>query len=320
MSNSAAPRQRISPFKRPAAFIVRHLQQGTASLGEIWRNPTSSLMTIAVIGVCLALLTTFYLAIKNVEEVVPSWQQNAQISVFVDPSTNEAQRNELSDAIKKLEGVSDLQLIDRQEGLKDFKQSSGFGEALDLLDSNPLPDVFIVTPAENQRQTGQLQLLQTKLSHLPHVNQARLDIDWLKRLSGILNVVDQALTLLIGLLLVSIVLTVGNMIRLNVLSQRSEIEVMKLVGATDAFIRRPFVYIGFWYGFIGGLLAWLLSNILMLWLSSAASDLASLYQQDIYLRGLSLNEFIELMVGSSLLGVLSAWFSVHRYVQRINPH
>ncbi|MFM2480526.1 permease-like cell division protein FtsX [Celerinatantimonas sp. YJH-8] len=312
-------RRKLSLPKRFIAFWARHLQQGTASLGDIWRNPTSSLMTIAVIGVCLALLITFYLAIKNVEAVIPSWQQNAQISVFVEPSASDVQREQLAAKLRQLDGVASIQLIDKVTGLAEFKKDSGFGAALDLMDDNPLPDVFIVTPKASQHQPQQLQQLQQQLAKEPYVSQARLDVEWLQRLSGILDVVNQALLLLFGLLLISIILTVGNTIRLNVLSQRAEIEVMKLVGATNAFIQRPFIYTGFWYGFIGGLLAWLLNNILMLWLSSAAGQLASLYQQSLYLRGLDLAEFTNLLFGSSLLGILSAWFSVSRYVKKIEP-
>ncbi|MFM2485472.1 permease-like cell division protein FtsX [Celerinatantimonas yamalensis] len=319
MSLGASMRRGLSWPRRFVAFWVRHLQQGTASLGEIWRNPTSSLMTITVIGVCLALLVSFHLVIQNVRQAVPSWQQTAQINVFVSPDTDSDGVAQLSEQIRAMPSVEHVKLVSKAQGLQEFKQNSGFGKALDLLGSNPLPDLLIVTPNANQRQSGQLQLLQSKLATMVHVDQARLDTQWLTRLENIISIANQVLQLLIGLLLVSIVLTVGNTIRLNVLSQRNEIEVMKLIGATNAFIQRPFLYTGFWYGFIGGLLAWLLSNIMMLYLGSALSQLASLYEQDIYLAGLSVSGFIDLMLFSSLLGLLSSWFSVSRYVKTIEP-
>ncbi|CAG8999164.1 MAG: Cell division protein FtsX [Candidatus Celerinatantimonas neptuna] len=311
--------QRSKRPRKLSGFGIRHLQQGTASLGEIWRTPTSSMMTIAVIGVCLALLVTFHLAIKNVRDAAPSWQKSAQINVFVSSGTNEMERTQLEDQIRQINGVSQVRLIDKAQGLAEFKQDSGFGNALDLLGENPLPDLLIVTPELSQQEQGQLQLLQSKLNQLPHVGQVRLNLEWVKQLSGILNVVNQSVRLLIGLLLISIILTIGNTIRLNVLSQKDEIEVMKLVGATNAFIQRPFLYTGFWYGFIGGLLAWILSNILMLWLGSAVGDLANLYQQSIYLEGLSFSGFLTLMGFSSLLGLMSSWFSVNHYVKKIEP-
>lgn len=305
--------------RRFIAFWIRHFQQGTASLGELWRNPTSSLMTMAVIGVSLSLLVTFHLTIKNVRQAVPSWQKSAQINVFVTPDTPTDARSQLIDQIRDFDGVANVKLVDKAQGLKSFQKDSGFGQALNMLPSNPLPDLLIVTPKVSQQSSGQLQLLQSQLRRLPHVDQARLDIAWLKKLEGILSTVQQVLELLIVLLLLSIVLTVGNTIRLNVLSQRNEIEVMKLIGATNAFIQRPFLYTGFWYGFIGGLLAWLLSNILLLYLGNALSHLTSLYHQSIYLKGLSLQGFIGLMIFSSLLGLCAAWFSVRRYVKTIEP-
>lgn len=319
MSIGASVRSGLSLPRRFIAFWVRHFQQGTASLGEIWRNPASSLMTILVIGVCLSLLVTFHLVIKNVRQAVPSWQQSAQINVFVTPGTAPDARNELIGKIKRFPTVANVELIDKQQGLKEFKQYSGFGNALDLLNDNPLPDLLVVTPAADQHQSGQLQLLQSKLANLANVSQARLDVQWLKRLESILDTAKHVLELLITLLLVSIILTVGNTIRLNVLSQRNQIEVMKLIGATNAFIQRPFLYIGFWYGFIGGLLAWLLSNILLLYLGNSISALASLYQQQIYLSGLSFSGFLELMLFASALGLISSWVSVTHYVKAIEP-
>jgi cell division transport system permease protein len=319
MSKGASMRRGVSAPQRFVMFWVRHLQQGTASLGELWRTPAGSLLTIAVIGLCLALPSIFHLAIKNIERALPQWQDNAQISLFLQQELSDDARGTLMASIEAMPNVARVTLIDKAQGLAEFKTYSGFGDTLDMLGDNPLPDVLLVMPRMQEASLTKARTLQKQLSELDGVEQAKLDIEWLERLEGMLHVVERSMQLLIVLLLCSVLLMIGNTIRLNILNQRDEIEVMKLVGATNAFIQRPFLYTGFWFGFIGGLMAWLLTNIALLWSENALVDLVEVTGSNYHLAGLSPQEFGALMMVSSGLGVLASGVSVWRHIRQIEP-
>lgn len=319
MSIGASKRRGASIPRRFTMFWVRHLQQGTASLGELWRTPTSSMLTIAVIGLCLALPAIFHIAVKNLQSVLPDWQDNAQITLFLEQQISEADRQKLVTKVESLRQVASVELINKDQGFEEFKVYSGFGEALDLLDENPLPDVLLVTPASTLIGLEPVAALRKTLEGYNGVAQAKLDAEWLERLAGILSMIGRSIQLLIILLLSSVLLIVGNTIRLNILSQRDEIEIMKLVGATNAFIQRPFLYTGFWFGFIGGLLAWLLSNITMLWLEPTLAELTQTDHAPYHLIGLTADEFGILMAVACSLGLLASGFSVARHINKIEP-
>ncbi|WP_418139593.1 permease-like cell division protein FtsX [Oceanimonas smirnovii] len=305
--------------RRFAMYLVDHLRQLFASLGELWRTPLSSLMTIAVLGVSLALPASFYVLLKNAESVSSFWQSQAQISLYLKQNTDEVQIKEFKTRLEGMNEIRQVTFISPEQGLADFSGAAGFAEALDLLEQNPLPAVLILNLSESGRQPDMAELLLADMNAEPLVDTARLDMAWLARLSGIVELLRQAVVGMAVLLLAGVLLVVSNTLRLNILSCRYEIEVMKLVGATDGFIHRPFLYVGLWYGIIGGLLAWWLTLVMVFWLSHKVSALASLYQSDFELLGLGLNESFWLVLTGTLLSLLASGFSVRRHIRAIEP-
>jgi len=315
----AKPQVKVSFPVRFMMFWVRHLQQCIASLGELWRTPASSLLTIAVIGVCLALPSSFYLATKNIQQLTNYWKSDSQISLFLRQDISPQQRDALQQNIASMEQVASVELVTKQQGLEEFQQTSGFEDVLTLLPENPLPDVLLVQPSADFNSASAAKILLESLQQHSLVDEGRLDIEWLERLDTMVSMFQQAAWLLILLLLSAVALIISNTLRLNILNRRNEIEVMKLVGATDAFIQRPFLYTGFWFGIVGGLMAWVLGNILLIWTEYALQQVGLLYQQDIYLSGLDFREFGLLMLFATLLGLIASWFSVHRHIKEIEP-
>ncbi|WMC10378.1 permease-like cell division protein FtsX [Oceanimonas pelagia] len=310
---------KLAWHQRLAMYWVDHLRQLFASLGELWRTPLSSLMTIAVLGVSLALPASFYVLLKNAESVSSFWQSQAQISLYLKQNSGEDQIKALQTRLEGMSEIDKVTYISPEQGLADFSGAAGFAEALDLLEQNPLPAVLILNLSESGRQPDMAELLLADMNAEPLVATARLDMAWLARLSGIVELLRQAVVGMAVLLLAGVLLVVSNTLRLNILSCRYEIEVMKLVGATDGFIHRPFLYVGLWYGIIGGLLAWWLTLIMVFWLSHKVSALAALYQSDFELLGLGLNESLLLVLTGTFLSLLASGFSVRRHIRAIEP-
>ncbi len=300
-------------------FFYHHLHEARRAIAGIWFAPLTSLMTIAVIGISLALPTTLYLVLKNAETVSDQWQSGTQITLYLHKGTPEAAALTLSERIKALPEVAAVRYISPAQAMDEFGALSGFSGAMEYLSENPLPPVLEVTPQPEFRSPQAARELQSKLTQEADVEQGKLDLQWLERLDGIVNLLRHSIQGIAGLLLLGVLLTVANTLRLNILGRRAEIEVMKLVGATDRFIYRPYLYLGLWYGFIGGLLAWWLCEVLMLWSESVVVELASLYESSFRLVGLTASEGISLLSLSVLLGVGAAWFSVYRHIREIEP-
>ena len=211
------------------------------------RSPLGSLATWLVIGVAMALPGALYLALDNLDRLASRWDGAAQISLFLKLDVTDDSGSQLAQKLEREAGVAKVQFISRQQALDEFRELSGFGDVLNQLERNPLPAVIVVQPLEATLGGGAEKLL-AKLKALPEVEQAVLDLQWVQRLTAIMAL-GQKLALALRLMLaVGVVLVVGNTIRLAIESRRDEILVMKLVGATNRFVRRPFLYTGGWYG------------------------------------------------------------------------
>jgi len=229
-----------------------------SSLGNIVRNPLPSLMMVGVIGIALALPTGLYLLLENVQNISSDWGGAAQISLFLRHDVDEKKVDELADRLYQHPDISNVRVITPADALKEYQTFSG--DALKTLGENPLPAVLVVQPAANDNTINQILL--EKLQELVEVEIAQFDMLWAKRLFAMVEIVRRGTLILAILLSLAVLLIVGNTIRLSIQNRRDEIEINKLVGATDAFIRRPFLYTGFWYGLLGGLIAWLLVSYL----------------------------------------------------------
>jgi len=317
--NQAAKQIKISGFRRFVMFWVHNVQQAVGSLGELVRNPFASMMTMAVLGLSLTLPATLYVIVKNTDAVGAQWDDAAQITVFLQKSLTDKERETFVKRISLDRDVARVELIEKDAALAEFKTYSGFGEALDYLASNPLPDVVLVTPGSSMRSPEQAQNLLQRLEAEREVDFGKLDVQWLTRLNALLDLVRDGFAGLALLLCLSVVLIVGNTIRLNILSKRDEIMIMKLVGATAGYIQRPFLYTGVWYGVVGGVIAWIATALLLWWIDGAVLRITELYEGQFQLQGLTLNEMLVLWLVAIGLGLLGSYLAVRKHVQAIEP-
>lgn len=311
--------RKVNVIKRMYMTVINHIRQLLASLGELWRQPLASLMTITVLGLSITLPSTLYILVKNSEQVTAGWEEAGEISLFLKPSTTVAQAEQVTLAIGLFDEVDAATLIPADEALKDFEQRSGLTNSLSYLENNPLPHVIVVTPLENFMNPTAARGLLNKLERQTHVDFGKLDIEWLERLYATVGIARDIVWIVAILLCVSVVLIIGNTIRLNILNQREEIIIMKLVGATDNFIRFPFLYTGMWYGLLGGILAWLLIAFLLWWLQSGISELANLYETSIVFKGLDGTALALILLLSIGLGLVGSVISVQKHIKEIEP-
>jgi len=308
-----------NPRGRVSAYFTHHLWVLVSSLGVLWRTPLATLMTAAVIGIALALPAGLHVLLQSVQQLSTGWEGTAQMSLFLKSGVPEKRIESLADTLRGWDGVAEVRYISREQALAEFRELSGFGGALDSLDENPLPAVLVLRPMAGATEPAQMELLLGKVQKLEVVDLAQLDLEWVRRLSGIIEVGKRGVLLLGGLLAMAILLVVGNTIRLTILSRRQEIIVTKLIGATNAFIRRPFLYTGFWYGLMGAVLAWLLVAVLLGLLSDPVNRLSFLYNSTFSLGGLDL-ETVTILLGSGItLGLSGSWLAVGRHLQAIEP-
>lgn len=309
----------ISIIQRIQMFFLSHIRQALGSLGEMWRSGAASLMTIGVLGLSITLPSTLYILVKNIEQVSSGWDQASEISLFLKAETSKQHIDQLLTRVNSWPEVSKVTYIPADDALNEFKALSGFGDAIAYLDKNPLPPVVLVAPSEKHAGPVAARLLLDKLRKEREVDIGKLDLEWLQRLDALLTVAKELVTIIALLLFLAVVLIIGNTIRLNILSKKDEILVMKLVGATDAFIQRPFMYTGFWYGLLGGLLAWFAVVGLLWWMSASVEAVSALYQKQFNITGVDFSTLLIMLSTSVLLGLVGSMISVKRHVSAIEP-
>ncbi len=314
-----AQQVKISAWRRFVTFWLHHAQQCIGSLGELARYPFASLMTMAVLGLSLTLPATLYVIVKNTDSVGANFQNASEITVFLRQDLDDQAVMTFAKRIELNPAVAEIKLIEKEAALAEFRERSGFGDALETLDSNPLPDVLLVTPHANHRAPAAAEALLQELKQQREVDEARLDVGWLQRFEAIVQLIRDGFLGLALLLCIAVVLIVGNTIRLNISSKRDEIMVMKLVGATDAYIQRPFLYTGLWYGIVGGVITWLATAALLWWLSGAVRSIADLYESQFRLTGLNLAEMGVIWGLAIGLGLLGSHIAVRKHVRAIEP-
>jgi len=300
-----------------SAYAESHRASLVDSVKRMVSHPFGSFFTCLVMGITLSLPMGLSLLLGNVERLGGSWQRAAQISLYLDMKATENQGQELREQIERMPDVIEAQLISSGDALKELQEQSGLGEALKELPDNPLPAVISVTP--KQVDKNQLDALRQRLSELPGVQQAQLDLVWVERLSAILKLGDRFVFGLTVLLVLTLLLVIGNTIRLHIENRRNEIEVIKLVGGTDGYVRRPFLYMGALYGLGAGVLSWALLEFGLNWLNASVVNLAGLYGSDFALAGVPLGDGLSLTIGAVLLGWIGAWLAVARHLRELAP-
>lgn len=295
-----------------------HVRAISGTLSALARRPIGTLLTAFVIGITLALPAGLNTLVANLGQAGDTLQGSLRASLFLNDDVSAERGAELAHDITRRPGVSSARYISREQALEEFRTFSGFGEALDILKDNPLPATIVVTPSAKLPQARTEALLKD-LGTLPEVAQAKLDEKWLQRLYAILDLVQRAVLMIAGALALAVLIVVGNTIRLDIENRRDEIEVMKLIGAPNSYIRRPFLYTGLWYGLTGGILACLLVQAGVMSLVQPARQLAGLYDSQATLQGLSLNAAAGVFAAGLGLGWLGAFWAVSRHLRHIEP-
>ena len=301
------------------AWSAHHSNSAIESLLRMIETPVQSLMTWLVIAIAIALPAALFVVFSNVQQIGQSWQDSSQISVFLkkDASANQAQ--DLRGRWAQRGDVAQATYISPEQALEEFKLGSGLGELANHLDENPLPAVILIKPKIGGNAPDALNSLQQALVADPLVADVRLDMLWVKRLHQFITVAERFVVALAGLLALGVLLVIGNTIRMSIEARRDEIVVVKLVGATDAYVRRPFLYSGLWFGVGGGILAALLLAIGFWWLSAPVAQLADLYQSSFRLQGLGFIESLQLILIAGVTGLVGAWIAVARHLYLIQP-
>jgi cell division transport system permease protein len=301
------------------AWFARHAQTLVGSLGRIVQHPVAALMTMAVIAVALALPLLLNVILQNSRTATANWNQVFDISVYLDKKPGAARAQALAKQLRSRPDVAAVRVITADEALAEFRSTSGFGTALDALRDNPLPDTLVVTPTLPASTPQGTEMLKNVIAAMPDVQTVQIDSQWVERLTAMLAILRRIIWLTGALLGVGVVLVVGNTIGLDILNRRAEIEVMKLVGATDGFARRPFLYSGVWYGLGGGLLPVLLMAAAVALLAKPVERLAGLYGSPLRLNGLGFGWGVAMMGVSIGLGWLGSWLAATRQIRGIEP-
>ncbi len=300
-------------------WAQHHRKVARATFIQLVKQPFTSIFTCFVIGVALVLPVLLSVLLSNLSHINQAWDGSPQITLLLKKGVPSLDAGVLANQIEAKAHVSSSVLIDKDAALEDFKQRFDFSDAIDFLDENPLPHVIIVRLNIN---TGELDLIETlrdQLIKLPEVDSAILDSAWVQRLHALTELVQSAVWIIATILSLTVILVLGNTIRLAIENRKEEIVVMKLVGGTDAFVRRPFLYMGLFFGLGSSIMAWCLTHWVLYLLNEPIETLAQSYQFDFSLSGLNFISTLSLLIFGLSLGWLSAWLAVRKHLGDIEP-
>ena len=272
-----------------------------------------------VIGIALAFPTGFIVFLDNIKVISSNLDNTVEINLFLKMDVNEIKAEALANKLLDHEDIETITLIKRDEALSEYKKLSGFDNVLDSLDENPFPNLILIKPKFKSNENPQIEDLVDEIKIIPEVENIQYDNKWISRLTKIIEIVKLVVLILSALLVASVLLIVGNTIRLSIYSHRDEIEITKLFGGSDSFIQRPFLYSGFWYGIFGGLIAWLLVAISISILGAPVKNLSYLYDTNFKVAGLGFMDTLILLAVGIFLGILGSWIAVKRHLHSIEP-
>ena len=297
-------------------WLSHHIQIGQQSIGRMTANPIAAWMTITVIAIALALPASLYLLADNLLKLGDYWDGDTSISLYMQSGDSATATQTLAKQLEQRADILSVNIISSAQALKELQQQSGLSTALDILDENPLPDVIVVKPRISSDDPLILNKLLNWLNSLPEIEMTQLDRDWVERFNAILSLSRTGIFLFAALLGLGVLLVTGNTIRLEIQNRKDEIEITWLVGGTTSFIRRPFLYSGFWYGLLGGLLAWVMVGLVWLLLKTPVRDLSATYQSTFSLSPLSAGASLSIIIVSALLGLAGAWLAASYHLYR----
>jgi cell division transport system permease protein len=301
------------------AYKNLHAHALFSSLGRLVASRFSSAMTIIVLAIAISLASGFYILVANLQQLAGNLEASNQISLFLKDEVSEARAHTLADKIRQNAEIQEVKIITREQALAEFQAYSGFGEAVKALEKNPLPVVIQVLPKNSFENEQVLGVLLDDFNRLPEVDFAQMDMQWVKRLQSIIELARRGVTLLSLLLGAGVLFITANTIRLELYNRRDEVVIAKLVGATNSFIHRPFLYSGFWIGFFSGVTAWFIVTIIMLILKQSVENLSRLYDGSFHLLFLGFVDTLALLLISSVLGVVGSWIVLCFQLQQLKP-
>ena len=295
-------------------------------IGYAWRNTFNnftqhifaSLLTVFVIAISITLPTISYLLWKNANHASNQWYPTPNLTVYINKELTSTQTTELISKFKSYPEVEKIEYLSRDQTKEEFKTWSGFGNALDLLDENPLPAVAIIIPKEEAKQTATLHAFQSKLLEIKGVDDVQLDDSWFTRLTALTDMVKSIVWIISIFMIGAVSLVIGNSIRLNIFARRQVIVVMQLIGATEGFILRPFLYNGILIGFISAIFSLILSEVFIFQIDSIILRVSAIFGTQFILKGLSWDESILIVLFSMILGWFSALVSTKKYLKTMH--
>ncbi len=301
---------------RKEHFILRSFATFKKSCLSLLKTPLRTCLTLAIIAVSLAVPMTFYILFSNAHAITSKLNDSCQISLYLKKNVNQDQISQLITKIQDNRYIRKVSFISKEEGLVEFSKISGFAEPIKYLAENPLPDVLEIVPSEELvRDQQKAENLLNDLTSLPEVEQGKFDLIWVKRLEGIERLLRNLGIALGIMLLLGVVLTVSNTVRINIMLRKDEIAIMKLFGATESFVAKPYIFAGIMLGFIGGLFAWWLNEFFILCASYIINELAELYGEKYELMPLSFLETAVVVLISILLSVIATKFSIGKVLK-----
>ena len=302
---------------RLESWISHHQRVCISTLTELLGNPFTSLMTWLVIGIALGLPLILYVVLQNVSSISGDWGGKPRVALYLAEEVTLEAGQAFAREIEQRAHIDETVFVSSATALQEFQRRSGFGEVLSTLDRNPLPHVIEVVPV-NRDPINLGKLVNAWEDNLLVANVS-IDLQWLERLFGLLVFAERLVTALAIVLGLGVMLIMGNTIRLAIESRRQEIEVIKLVGGTDAFVRRPFLYLGFWYGLGGAATAFLLLQTSLYFLSAPVEVLAQSYRDDFAIQGPGFLGSLLLLAAGSILGIIGSVLAVSRHLADIEP-
>lgn len=298
-------------------WLTQHRLVMRATLRRIFNPPLAGTLNIMVIGIALSLPAGMYVLLQNAQNLLQQFSTTPQLSVFLNLSAKADDIDKLRKQFERHPNIASVTFVSRESALQQLKQNSELDDVISGLDKNPLPDAFLIQP--NSSEPLMLNALRTELANLPNVEVAQLDSAWAYKLAALLKFAKVAVLILASLLSLALIAITFNTIRLQILTQRDEIEVAKLIGASNSFIRRPFLYFGALQGLLGGIAAYVLITISLLLLNYPLATLSQLYASSFTLHGLDWSDSLSLLLFSLYLGWLGAWLSVSKHLAEIEP-
>lgn len=295
-------------------WLIHHMQALQLVLSRFQKNRLGTLLICLSIGVTLALPSVAYIILDNLNGLVSSVKSESQISVFLTEKHDKALISDIEKILKQNPAIQNVTFISKQDALDQLTAIDANKSLLDSLQGNPLPDAFFVEP--KMLDATSIDTLKNELSKIQGVETVLVDGVWIKRLNSLLLLGKKILIILAGLLGFALIAVIGNTIRMQVLTQSAEIELSQLIGATKSFIRRPFLYVGGLYGLGGGVLALMITWVMILFFNQTIKAIASSYQSDFNLHFLSFAEILVVLIISTALGWISAYFSLSSSAKR----